>query len=244
MNWRWELIIFLLQELYTSNKNRAFDEDYSRQANFEKMTFEELSQELLSFQEHRDGIGVARKQITVILEQLNLLMKYVEDHSELLQAHDSTESARIGKSYWTSNYNPNEPIYVGSEVAYKPKRTGAAGEWFQCEVTKISADGVRFEVRDPEPDELGPPGGTFRCTWKELLLIPPGNSTRQQTPNYPTSTKVLARYPETTTFYPAMVIGNKRDGTCRLRFDGEEEVGKETEVDRRFVLPFPSTRRP
>jgi len=50
---------------------------------------------------------------------------------------------------------------------------------------------------------------------------------------------VLARYPETTTFYPAEVIGTKRDGRCRLRFEGEEEEGKETEVDRRLVLPYP-----
>ena len=28
----------------------------------------------------------------------------------------------------------------------------------------------------------------------------------------------------------------QRDGTCRLKFEGEEEVGKETEVERRLVL--------
>ena len=28
----------------------------------------------------------------------------------------------------------------------------------------------------------------------------------------------------------------QRDGTCRLKFDGEEEEGKETEVERRLVL--------
>jgi len=30
----------------------------------------------------------------------------------------------------------------------------------------------------------------------------------------------------------------QRDGTCRLKFEGEEEVGKETEVERRMVLDF------
>lgn len=29
---------------------------------------------------------------------------------------------------------------------------------------------------------------------------------------------------------------SQRDGTCRLKFEGEEEVGKETEVERRLVL--------
>lgn len=50
--------------------------------------------------------------------------------------------------------------------------------------------------------------------------------------------KVLARYPETTTFYPAEIMGYKKDGTCKLRFEGEEEVGKLTEVERKLVLPY------
>ncbi|OLL25369.1 SAGA-associated factor 29 [Neolecta irregularis DAH-3] len=54
-------------------------------------------------------------------------------------------------------------------------------------------------------------------------------------------TTVLARYPETTTFYRAEFIGMKRDGvSCRLRFEGEEEAGKETEVERRLVIEAPT----
>jgi len=72
-------------------------------------------------------------------------------------------------------------------------------------------------------------------------------------PPLPPGTMVLARYPETTTFYKAEVIATKvtplvdvgflrvltlcqRDGTCKLRFEGEEEIGKETDVERRLVL--------
>lgn len=50
---------------------------------------------------------------------------------------------------------------------------------------------------------------------------------------------MLARYPDTSTFYPAIVVGHKKDGRVRLKFDGEEEVNKETEVERRLVLPTP-----
>ena len=38
------------------------------------------------------------------------------------------------------------------------------------------------------------------------------------------------------------MIGNyahhtvQRDGTCKLRFEGEEEIGKETEVERRLEM--------
>lgn len=146
----------------------------------------------------------------------------------------------LGRSVWISQFNPNGPISIGSEVAFKPKK-GGESEWFQCVVVKVSADGLRFEIRDPEPDELGNPGKTFKCNWRDIIFIPPEDlSPKSQTPNYPPGTKVLARYPETTTFYPAAVIGTKRDGTCRLKFDGEEEVDKETEVLRRLVLPYPT----
>jgi SAGA-associated factor 29 len=48
----------------------------------------------------------------------------------------------------------------------------------------------------------------------------------------------LAKYPETTTFYPAEVM-ESRNGRCMLCFEGEEEIGKLTPVDRVFVLPCP-----
>ena len=44
---------------------------------------------------------------------------------------------------------------------------------------------------------------------------------------------MLARYPETTTFYRAEVTGVKKD-VYRLKF--EDDQNKEMEVDRRFVL--------
>ncbi|CCH60980.1 hypothetical protein TBLA_0D04840 [Henningerozyma blattae CBS 6284] len=149
-------------------------------------------------------------------------------------------SKPIGKQYWLSKYSIECSIQLGCEVAYKPKKS-IDGEWFHCEVVKVSSDGIRFEVRDPEPDEFGKQGKIFKCNWKDIILIPPKNLIKKnQLINYPNGLKVLARYPETTTFYPAVVISNKRDGTCRLKFDGEEEADKQTEVPRRFVLPFPT----
>ena len=32
------------------------------------------------------------------------------------------------------------------------------------------------------------------------------------------------------------MLTGQRDGTCKLRFEGEEEIGKETDVERRLVL--------
>lgn len=145
----------------------------------------------------------------------------------------SIPEPKKGKSFFSSQYNPSDPILIGSEVAFKLRY----GEWIQCVVTKI-IDSTKFEVTDPEPDENNNPGKTYKTNWKEVSLVPPVKYGKLQ--HYPVGTKVIARYPETTTFYPAEVIGTKRDGKCRLRFDGEEEVGKETEVERRLVLPYPS----
>lgn len=149
----------------------------------------------------------------------------------------STLAKKVGRLFFVSKYNPLDPIVVGSEIAYK-LRNRHLEEWIQCEVMKVFNDGVRFEIRDPEPDENNNPGQTFKATYREILLIPPAPLVKNLSP-YPYGAKVLARYPETTTFYTAIVVGTKKDGSVKLKFDGEEEVNKETEVDRRSVLPFP-----
>lgn len=56
-------------------------------------------------------------------------------------------------------------------------------------------------------------------------------------PSFPVGKQVLARYPDTTTFYRAEVMGSKKD-VYRLKFEGEED-DKEMEVDKRFVLDIP-----
>ncbi|KAK6894265.1 SAGA-associated factor 29 [Candida tropicalis] len=145
------------------------------------------------------------------------------------------QTKKIGRSFWTSKFNPSDPIFIGSEVAYKLKNRHSE-EWIQCVVVKIIGDGIKFEIKDPEPDENNNPGQVFKATYKEILLIPPKGT---DLINYNYGCKVLARYPDTSTFYPAIVVGHKKDGNVRLKFDGEEEVNKETEVERRLVLPIP-----
>ncbi|KAH0611126.1 uncharacterized protein H6S33_011553 [Morchella sextelata] len=132
-----------------------------------------------------------------------------------------------------------DALYINSEVAYRrPKQKGAEDMWIQCVVVNIiGGDGAkrRYEVQDPEPDEAGDHGKTYKASANALIPIPRESA---GLPVYPVGKQVLARYPETTTFYRAEVMGTKRDGTCRLKFEGEEEVGKETEVERRLVLDF------
>lgn len=244
---KWGLVVTQLQDLYKFADIADFESLDPKNLNFHNMT----SNQLIEIQEQLEARhlmnGKMQKYCMELLQNISYIIENYPEREEEEEEEEEDrrkemshgESDSVGRSHWTSPFHPSSPIEVGSEVAYKSKRTG---EWIQCICTKISGDGQRFEVKDPEPDEFGKPGGIFKCNWKEILLIPPATAKRSLTPNYPANTKVLARYPETTTFYPAVVCGSKRDGTCKLRFDGEEEINKETEVERRLVLPFPSRR--
>ncbi len=92
----------------------------------------------------------------------------------------------------------------------------------------------RYEVQDPEPDESGAPGQVYKTSAATLIAIPLPDAAL---PDYPVGKQVLARYPETTTFYRADVTGLKKD-TYKLRF--EDDQNQEMEVYRRYVLDFGS----
>ncbi|SCV04926.1 LANO_0G14466g1_1 [Lachancea nothofagi CBS 11611] len=242
---QWDVVVSSLQELYKKHESQSFDDLVNeKRVNFQNLALEQLRSQLEVFSAHSRNLESALELIRVVSLNLGGVVQYAQEAEDKLEESDAKAvyaESYAGRSFWTSPFNPSEPIILESEVAYKPKK-GGDGEWFQCQVIKISSDGTKFEVRDPEPDELGNPGQVYKCSWKDVILLPAVSTPKQQTPNYPSGTKVLARYPETTTFYPAVVIGHKRDGTCKLRFDGEEEVDKETEVARRLVLPFPARR--
>lgn len=90
-------------------------------------------------------------------------------------------------------------------------------------------------MQDPEPNENGEEGAVFKASAAYLIPIPQMGATL---PSFPVGKQVLARYPDTTTFYRAEVMGLRKD-VYRLKFEGEED-DKEMEVDRRFVLDIPS----
>lgn len=106
-----------------------------------------------------------------------------------------------------------------------------------------------YEVQDPEPDsETGAPGHIYRAASVALIAIPPPSA---PLPEYSVGKTVLARYPETTTFYRAEVTGycsskteGGKDGKdetkegvyCMLKF--EDDQNQEMKVDRRFVLDY------
>lgn len=256
----WNIIITSLQDICSANESLSFDSLYSKYAkdSIKDLSEEELNELKEEITGHKSNVATAKRLVTVSQENLQTLITNLQASSKQAnetspqkpnnqqpaaskasgKAHNKkTNPKKVGRLYYTSKFNPLEPIYVGSEVAYKLKNRHFE-EWIQCEVMKVIGDGIKFEIRDPEPDENNNPGQTFKASHKEILLIPTLEDVPDLT-NYPYGSKVIARYPETTTFYPAIVVGHKKDGSVRLKFDGEEEVNKETEIERRLVLPFP-----
>ncbi|KAH0562479.1 hypothetical protein GP486_002836, partial [Trichoglossum hirsutum] len=133
-------------------------------------------------------------------------------------------------------------LKVGTEVAFRNnKHKGLDGEFIQCTVISVVGDGVkkRYEIQDPEPDDNGNPGQIYKASAAYIIPIPPSSVNLASLPDFQKGKQVLARYPETTTFYKAEVMGMKKTATgyfCRLRFEGEEEKDREVEVERRYVL--------
>lgn len=252
----WDIIITSLQDICNNNESISFDNVYKEYLDKDKIDMDEEKAQELKQQviEHKTNIDTSTRLVETCQQNLSTLIANmqkkgvdqeveheVEDEHQTQRTKSNSVSGpnkkqkKLGRLYYKSKYNPLEPIVIGSNVAYK-LRNRHTEEWIQCEVTRIIGDGIKFEVRDPEPDENNNPGQTFKANYKEIILIQDADA---QFPSYPYGFKVLARYPETTTFYPAVVVGTKKDGTVKLKFDGEEETNKETEVERRLVLPFP-----
>ncbi|KAL5042539.1 hypothetical protein BDW71DRAFT_189890 [Aspergillus fruticulosus] len=146
-----------------------------------------------------------------------------------VKIEEGTESAKATPA------ERNGQLAVGAEVVFKHNKNkqGVEGEGIQCIIKGITGEGnkKRYDVQDPEPNENGEQGAVYKTTAVSLIPIPRIGSAL---PSFPVGKQVLARYPDTTTFYRAEVMGLKKD-TYRLKFEGEED-DKEMEVDRRFVL--------
>ncbi|GAB7347527.1 hypothetical protein MBLNU459_g4425t1 [Dothideomycetes sp. NU459] len=137
-------------------------------------------------------------------------------------------------------------LNLGAMVFYRNKGRAAEGEGILCRVTNVIGEGKqrRYEIQDADPDPApgtGEPPAPYRASVAHLVPVP---STNGGLPDLVKGKHVLAQYPDTTTFYKAEVstawrakdLGTEKGELVRLRFEGEMEETKETEVERRFVL--------
>lgn len=206
----WDIIISTLQDIAGLSGN--LEKPLAKKV--DELSLDELKAVVKRYQVHKESIEKCLRLVQPLIDNTSkilVLMQNVEEEtplaSQVAGKRKRPESSKKGRSFFTSPYNPSEPIILGSEVAFKPRNGIQGDEWIQCRVMKV-VDTARFDVRDPEPDENNNPGKTYRCTWKEVILVPPVSDLNGLM-DYPSGTKVLARYPETTTFYPAEVLGSK-----------------------------------
>ncbi|KAL9114428.1 MAG: hypothetical protein Q9227_001509 [Pyrenula ochraceoflavens] len=127
-------------------------------------------------------------------------------------------------------------LQVGAAVMYK--RNINEGEGILCTIKSVSTDGLKqrmtYLVQDDDPNEQGT-YDEYKASAADLTPLPKAGSSQ---PTFAVGRQVLARYPETTTFYKAEVMSiNKNSYT--LKFEGEE-TDKEMVVDRHFVLDLAS----
>jgi SAGA-associated factor 29 len=150
------------------------------------------------------------------------------------------ESAKNDKEERESSNNASRTkitFALGGEVAFKPKIPGQTEErdWIQGIVVKVIGEGKsrRYDVQDPYPDDTSKPGEIHRTSASSMVTIPPLGT---PLPDYELGKKVLALFPESSTFYRAEVKGTVEGGAkVELLFEEESEDLIRT-VSRRFVL--------
>ena len=172
---------------------------------------------------------------------------------EPMSSTSTTVSGPANPLVTPSASRPQPKLQVGSEVFFRNKARNAEGSGILCTITSIVGEGKqrRYEIQDadPEPEPTTgqiPPPTPARV--QNLIPIPPPPATDEEGTALKSMSAlekgkhVLALYPNTTTFYKAEVsrewkaAGPEGGGTVRLRFEGEDEIEKEMDVERRYVL--------
>jgi SAGA-associated factor 29 len=131
---------------------------------------------------------------------------------------------------------PKVVFTLGEMVAFKRKIPGKTEEqdWIQGIVSRVIGEGKsrRYDVQDPFPDSGGPEQVTYKSSASQMVPIPPLGTHLE---DYEVGKRVLALYPDTTTFYRAEVKAMLDDGMVQLLFE-DEAAGALKVVERRFVL--------
>jgi len=164
-----------------------------------------------------------------------------------LSSSTTTSSVSLGKNRsnttrkeaktTSSGAPPNQidiPVFDDGEL--KPGRLVAAQiaklkkpqQWILARVVRYLLDKKKYEVEDEDPgdDENNPVRKHYILSIQHVVPLPQGDVTD---PEYPKDSTVFAVFPNTTTFYTAIVVAppkKKRNGEYTLRFaDDEDEQG-------------------
>ncbi|SCZ89159.1 BZ3500_MvSof-1268-A1-R1_Chr9g10314 [Microbotryum saponariae] len=151
------------------------------------------------------------------------------------------------------------PLGPGRQVAFRqPSKSVVPGEEKQDEwilarvIASIGGDKHRYQVEDVDYDVMNPTPdeGKFNTTTKSIIPLPDRmNNKTYPNHDYTPGQAVLALYPETTSFYRAIVqsgpvpvpgsTGKKKDKekVYRLKFEDDGDSVREIPIE--FVLDIP-----
>jgi SAGA-associated factor 29 len=123
----------------------------------------------------------------------------------------------------------NTSIPAGSEVACRVKEDGQP-TWILAKVRRYVSESKKYDVTDSGDED----GLKTHMVFKKHIRVLP-----KKAQDFEAGTRVLAVYPDTTTYYAA-IVRSRRGANYALVFDDEDEeeanVTKEVNARHVFVL--------
>jgi SGF29 tudor-like domain len=120
-------------------------------------------------------------------------------------------------------------LNAGCKVAARtPSTASTPAVWILAKVLRYHADQDRYEVVDEEADEADPNALKYYLLPAKCVLPLPASSTPDAPVPLRKDDHVLAKFPNTTSFYPAVVVRPcPRDNSAMVTFaDDEDETGR------------------
>ncbi|GAM21683.1 hypothetical protein SAMD00019534_048580 [Acytostelium subglobosum LB1] len=119
-----------------------------------------------------------------------------------------------------------ESIPIGTQVAAKDR----SNNWILAKVNSFNAKTQKYELIDEDEAE----SKKFTVSLKDIIQLP---TTAALANTFATNTKVLAMFPDTTTFYPALVVGSQKikNKTTQYTLHFDDDAGENGQTPNRKV---------
>lgn len=131
------------------------------------------------------------------------------------------------------------PLAPGRQVAFRQPSTKGGShvdskreEWILARVNHcIQGDKNRYAVEDVDPDPEGTEQQLYNTTLKSIVPLPDPRDRERTYPaqSFPIGARVMALYPDTTSFYRAVIIsgpapekGKKKERVYEVQFDDDD----------------------
>lgn len=149
--------------------------------------------------------------------------------------HTRKKSRRVTSAKPSKRQIPKDTVVA----AYVKLSKADDNEWLLCSVAGYEAEKKAYIVVDADEE-------VNRSKLKKYKVIRKNMRILDSVPNRSRSkgSRVLAVYPETTVFYPAVVksfVKRRAEEYYRLEFEGEEEPGEAVDVPAKYVIDMERT---